>query len=81
MFADDGAEVAGNGTSAFSTLVVVEETRITAPLLQYSALSTCAFLWETCFKETKILISYLTQQLDKVLSKAVISYPTKPVSW
>lgn len=44
MFADDGAEVAGNGTSAFSTLVVVEETRITAPLLQYSALSTCAFL-------------------------------------
>lgn len=44
MFADDGAEVAGNGTSAFSTLVVVEETRITAPLLQYSALATCAFL-------------------------------------
>lgn len=41
MFVDDAAEVAENGNSV---LVVVEETRKTAPVLQYSALATYAFL-------------------------------------
>lgn len=51
---------------------------VTYQPLYYSGLATYAVLQEVNFTEEENPMSYLLQLLEKVLLKAMISYPTKP---